>query len=134
MELAAEETYVAQRSETKKIMRKALCNFKNKILSELLDESPESFWSYTRELQGKTSIEDSLFDKNGEFVTNNFKKANLLNKHFGSVYAKEDSLQNAFIPIVLEPIREITIQRSEVIKQLRSIKSNKSRGKSCSRS
>jgi hypothetical protein len=128
IELAAKETYVAQRSKTKKIMRKALCNFKNKILGELLDENPKSFWSYTRELQGKTSTVDSLFDNNGEFVTNNFEKANLLNKYFESVYAKEDSLQNAFIPVVLEPMREITIQRSGVIKQLRSIKSNKSPG------
>jgi hypothetical protein len=66
-------------------MRKALCNFKNKILGELLDKNPKSFWSYTRELQGKTSTVDSLFDNNGEFITINFEKANLLNKYFESV-------------------------------------------------
>jgi hypothetical protein len=43
IELATEETYVAQRSKTKKIMRTALCKFKNKILGELLDENPKSF-------------------------------------------------------------------------------------------
>jgi hypothetical protein len=105
-------------------MRTALCNFKNKIPGELLDETPKSFWSYTRALQGKTSTVDSLYNNNGQLVTNCIEKANLLNKYFESLYAKEETLQNAFIPVVFEPMTEIAIQRSGVMKELRSIKSN----------
>jgi hypothetical protein len=67
-------------------------SLKDKIFGELLYENPKSFWSYTRELQGKTSTVDYLSYNNGEVVTKNIEKANSLNKYFENVYYTEDSL------------------------------------------
>ena len=85
---------------TKKSMRTAMRKFKKKVLGELLKEIPKSFWSYARELQGKFSIVDSLFDKDGKLVTENIDKANTLNSHFESVYTTDDTEFNLDIHVL----------------------------------
>jgi hypothetical protein len=127
-ELGARESYITQRSKTKKLMRTALRNYKKKILGELLHENPKIFWSYAKELQGKSPKVDSLVDKNGKVVTTSFDKAQTLNCHFESVYTEDTAKHQSSIPTVNEPMADIIIKREGIINLLRSIKSNKSPG------
>jgi hypothetical protein len=127
-EIGAREIYITQKSRPKKLMRTALRNYKKKILGELLQENPKIFWSYAKELQGKSPKLDSLVDKNGRVVRTSFDKAQTLYCHFESVYTKDTAKHQSSLPTVNDPMADIIITREGIINLLRSIESNKSPG------
>ncbi|WAR24920.1 hypothetical protein MAR_038589 [Mya arenaria] len=78
-----------------------------KGVAECSKTNPKAFWSYvTGETKSKTGIGD-LIDKDGNQVTENVGKANVLNDSFASVFTRED---NSNIP----PFNDIVDQQNSI--------------------
>lgn len=102
-----------------------------KGVAECSKTNPKAFWSYVKgETKSKTGIGD-LVDKDGNQVTENEGKANVLNDFFASVFTREDySNIPPFDDKVDQQnsISDIVIQPEVVLKHLKSLNTSKACG------
>ena len=85
-------------------------------------------------MQSKTKVKGSiegLESENGDIVTDNHGKANILNDYFTSVFTKENLEEIPDLPLRPLPqgtLEHIDIQEEEVYKLLKSVNASKSQG------
>ena len=102
-----------------------------KGVAESSKTSPKSFWSFIKdETKGKSEIGD-LIDEDGNRVTENVDKANMLNDFFASVFTREGTGDLPDFNDKIEEdefINDINILPDCVLKQLRNLNVSKACG------
>ena len=125
------EKYIRQRNECTKAIKKAKKKHEKNIAKDC-KENPSKFWKYVNDKCKSNVGISSLKDKEGNLVTEDRERAELLNEFFTSVFLTED-LTN--LPKVEEAelsngkkIRETTIKKSDVEKKLKALLPGKAQG------
>ena len=124
------EDYIRIRNECTRAVKRAKKKHEKNIAKDT-KENPTKFWKYVNE-KCKTNVGiSSLKDENGDLVTTDEGKAELLNNFFTSVFLKED-LTN--LPETEEGqysgkmIEEINITKESVEKKLKQLNPQKAQG------
>ena len=125
------ENYIRQRNKCTKEIKKAKKKHEKNIANDCKN-NPKRFWKYVNE-KCKTNVGiSSLKDKNGNLVTSDKGRAEILNEFFTSVFLKEDKTN---LPNVNEgefskgkKIKETTITKEAVEKKLKELISDKAQG------
>ena len=125
------EIYIRQRNKCTKAIKKAKKKHEKNIANDC-KENPSKFWKYVNDKCKSNVGISSLKDKEGNLITNDKERAELLNKFFTSVFLKED-LTN--LPKVEEGeysngenISETIISEEEVEKKLKALLPGKAQG------
>ena len=121
--------YAKARNQAKQECRNAVRNFEKQIASEV-KRNPKAFYSYaSTKLKTKDTIAD-LEDEEGNIVTSNTGKAEVLNNFFCSVFTKEntDTIPNLREQKLENTLKEIKISVDQVKKKLKALKVDKSPG------
>ena len=111
-------------------MKRAKSDFEKNIARNIKTDN-KAFWKY---VQSKTKVKGSiegLENENGDIVTDNREKANVLNDYFSSVFTKENLEEIPEIPQRPLPhgtLLHIDINEEEVYKLLNSVNTSKSQG------
>lgn len=105
-------------------------NYENKIALEV-KTNPKQFWKYVRsKTKSKGKIND-LEDVDGNIVTDDLQKAEILNNHFASVFTQEDT---SYFPEInhsvdnLIILENINISLNVITKNLKSLNISKAPG------
>ena len=125
------ENYIRKRNESAREIRKAKRKHEENIARESR-ENPTKFWKYVND-KCKTNVGiSSLKDKNGNLITSDKGRAEILNNFFTSVFLKEDVTN---LPTVEEgeysnkkEIKDISISAEEVEKKLKKLNTKKAQG------
>ena len=122
--------YTTQRNKLSHLIEKSKENYENKIASQI-KQNPKQFWKYVgSKTKSKDKIND-LLDKDGNLVTEDLEKAEILNNHFASVFTVEDTSSiptldtNSNNLILLE---DINITNEIISKNLKELNISKATG------
>lgn len=122
--------YTKQRNLLTHTIENTKANYENKIASEVKD-NPKKFWNYIKKkTKSKGKIVD-LLDKEGNLVSDDAKKAEVLNDHFASVFTKENTDNIPTLDIDLDDItliEEVTVTNETFTKHLQKLKLGKASG------
>jgi hypothetical protein len=121
--------YKTQKKTVQSKLKSAHDNYINNILVESLQsKDTKPFWRYIKQRrQDSTGIAPIKSD--GKLVTDNKGKAELINKHFQSVFTKDDNIQNSrLVGEPSPPIDSLEITESGVADLLKNLKVNKASG------
>lgn len=121
--------YVKNRNEAKQELRKAVRNFEKEI-SKKAKKDPKAFYKYVNsQLKTRNGISELLKD-DGTTATNDLEKAETLNEFFSSVFTREDlsSIPEQVERQLHQQLLEVTFTHEEVLKILKSLKTDKSPG------
>ena len=123
------ERYCANRNRATKATIKAKIKFEKNIADSVKD-NPKSFWGYVSSKTKARSGVSDLKNENGDLVSSDGDKANILNDFFASVFTREytrdipdfDKRYNSI------PVTEINVTKDKVLKDLKSLNVSKSMG------
>lgn len=105
-------------------------HYENKLVDEL-ETNPKRFWNYTRHFSRSTSTIDCLHDS-GERITDDSRKAEMLNDYFISVLTDETEINRSEIPEAGENVehvlKDIHWDPEDVREKLMKLKMNKASG------
>ena len=125
------EKYIRERNKCTKAIKKAKKKHEKNIANECKN-NPRKFWKYVNDKCKSNVGISSLKDKDGNLITNDRERAEILNEFFTSVFLKED-LTN--LPKIDEAefsngnkIKEVIIEKKEVEKKLKALLPGKARG------
>ena len=122
--------YTTQRNLLSHTIEKAKENYENKIASEI-KHNPKQFWKYvSSKTKSKGKIVD-LHNPDGNLVTDDRAKAEILNNHFASVFTKEDKPYMPTLDIKtkhLKILETIDISLKTLTKNLKSLNISKASG------
>ena len=123
----AHENFKRVRNDLRKLTRDQKTVFEDRIATES-SENPKAFWSYARSKASGKDSTPKLVDNNGNVATKDEDKAELLNKHFASVFIDEP---NTNYPVLEPPavrMLDITITKAKIERNLLKLDSSKSAG------
>ena len=125
------EKYIKQRNKCTREIKKAKKKHEKNIANEC-KENPKKFWKYVNDKCKSNVGISSLKDKNGNLLTSDKERAEILNDFFTSVFLKEDTSN---LPNISEGefskgefIKDIIITKEEVEKKLKALISDKAQG------
>ena len=120
--------YTKKRNKVTELVATAKTQYENKIVKEVKND-PKSFWSYVNKNSNTFNHIPDLISDDGQTISDDLGKADILNNFFSSVFTNED-LEN--IPgiekqtnVVLE---DIEITESKIICMLKKLNSSKAPG------
>ena len=121
--------YCRIRNQVKTESRKAKKAMERKIAKESMT-NPKGFWKYVKSKLGKSQGMGDLRDENGEQISDNIGKADLLNNFFSSTFTTEDlnSIPSGEQKCFTSFVSDIEISESEVKKLLQNLDPAKSPG------
>ena len=125
------EKYIKQRNKCTREIKKAKKKHEKNIANEC-KENPKKFWKYVNDKCKSNVGISSLKDKNGNLLTSDKERAEILNDFFTSVFLKEDTSN---LPNISEGefskgefIKDIIVTKEEVEKKLKALISDKAQG------
>jgi hypothetical protein len=121
--------YTRARNQAKAACRKAVKDIEKRIAKEAKTK-PKAFYAYAK---AKLSVHEGiadLVDKDGNVITNDIGKADLLNSFFCSVFTKENTdVMPDFAQRIDGPgLTEITVDKNKVYKLLSTLDPSKAAG------
>ena len=121
--------YVEIRNAAKANVYRERKNMEKKIAEEAKD-NPKSFWTYIRKQTRSCQGVHPLVKPNGEKTTTDEEKVEIWNEFFASVFTSEDKTNIPRLPDFrfATTLNEATIEKEEVMKELKSLKMDKSPG------
>ena len=116
------------RKKTHKLIKKSRSEYIRDTLGSAIQEDPKMFWSFIKKLKQENSgISDLEMD--GRIVSDDKKKADILNEQFQSVFTTEP---DGDIPSLgdspYQQIKHLSITKEGVEKLLNNLKINKAQG------
>ena len=114
----------------KKWVRKAKLQNEEKIASEA-KSNPKAFFAHVNSTRPIKSTIGPLKDKEGNIISGDVEKAEMLNEYFVSVFTKEDISNMPSVPMVYQgsnPLSELDITIAKVKEKIRKLDRNKAQG------
>ena len=105
-------------------------SYENKIANEV-KTNPKQFWKYVRNKTKSKGKINELLDNEGNKVTDDKKKAEILNNHFASVFTREDTTNKPLFNINSDSliiIENNTITEASLTKHLKALQISKASG------
>ena len=121
--------YCQARNQCTKAIRMAKKNFEQNIIKNVMSD-PKGFWGYVRDkTKSRTTVSD-LKNVNGNIVSDDTEKADLLNTFFASVFVNEppDELPIFDIRYHGTPVTDLRTNLQELTKHLKTLNACKSMG------
>ena len=120
--------YTRVRNQASKEVRKATRTFERNLAKEA-KANPKAFWNYYRARTKSPENVPDLTDADGNKVSDDSARANILNNFFCSVFTKEDMTNIPPVqPRFPTSMSDITINRDTVLKKLQGLNTRKSEG------
>ena len=121
-------TFKSLRRNSDRLLRKSRSQFINKLGDNLATNNTKPFWRYVKGLR-KDSINISTLNTPNGIVTTGIDKANALNKHFQTVFTKENTTNIPSINSATSPqIAPIQINTQGIAKLLSELNPQKAPG------
>ena len=120
--------YNQYRKQVQRNLRSARLHYNKDNLETAIQDNPEAFWSYIKNLRKEDNGVADLHH-NGELITDSIAKAEILNQQFASVFTTEstDTLPDLG-DCPYEPISPLIISNEGVLKQLKDLNGAKAQG------
>ena len=121
--------YCKARNQCTKVTRSAKKKFERSIIKNVKIDS-KGFWGYVREkTKSRTTVAD-LKDSNGEIISCDSEKADLLNTFFASVFVNEPPGELPLFDIRYQgtPVTSLKTDMQVLTKQLKNLNTSKSMG------
>ena len=121
-----EDEYITMSKEVKSSLNNAKAHYEDKLVDQV-EENPKRFYNYCRNFTRTTSTVEVL-EENGQKITDDNEKANLLNDFFISVLINEEK-PFSLPPVAEEPEKskyDLTVTPEEVRKKTAKIKNKQS--------
>ena len=128
--MADEIIYERAQKHVNGAVNRAKGHYEDKLVNEL-ESNPKLCWNYTRHFTRSTSTIDFLHDC-GERVTDDRKKAEVLNDFFASVLTEETDINSSEIPTtegnVNFVLKDLLLKPQDVRLKLIKLQGNKASG------
>ena len=125
-----EEEWIVARNLSTRTSDEARSQYEYKIILNC-KQNPKTFWSYVKKKTKKTGDVSTLEDNDGQLISNDCIKANLLNKYFSSVFVNENDdnfFEQNINPDLVNNINTIEINQYMVLKAIDKLNVSKAPG------
>ena len=121
--------YCKARNQCTKLTRSSRKKFEKSIIQNVKTDS-KGFWGYVREKTKSRTVVSDLKDSNGELVSSDSEKADLLNAFFASVFVNEPPGELPIFDIRYQgtPVTSLKTDTEVLTKQLKNLNTSKSMG------